>query len=288
MSLAKPSPIFFLRRSFLKAFDTLLPAIGKEDGAFSIAGSCHPVLLSFVRAHGYFSSVRPLACTVTKQPKHVDIALRFLESMEEVIADEGLRRFASDEVLAKVVAYRELVQGMQVGGYRVEEVFDLWAGIPAYGLVSSQEAILLFRGTDLSLTTKRSFASLIADLDPKGAGYSLYLRARPKIRAFLMRYPARCLGFSLGGALASYTALFEKDLLDPTRPSVVFNPPGMLPHAWKKWEGLTPKPSLITYVNRGDPVSLLGRLCGEVRMLKKERPMRPMEAHLTLMCAGEP
>jgi len=249
-------------------------------------------VVRFAKNHGYFSSVQPLACFVTKEQEHAQIAAAFLENLPSYITDPALLRFVVWEILAKVIAYRDLPKGFRIkipgeGEHIVEEVFDLWGKIPAFVLSSDSGVILLFRGTDPTFWTRRGLASLITDIDPKGPGYSLYLRARPQIRSFIARRPARAVGFSLGGSLATYMALFEGELLDPSRPSIAFNPPGLRRHAVKKWDALLVKPPLVIYASERDFICRAGRLVGDVRIISGRKMRGPLDAHLSFLSMEE-
>jgi len=257
-------------------------------------GICrHPEVVRFYEMHGYFSPERPLVCVATSEKEDLDITATFLSKLEEYIPQQELLDLAVFEMLAKVVAYRDLPKGYSLkipllGDYVVEEVFDLWNGMPAFGLVSQEGIpILLFRGTDPTIVRKRGVASMVTDLDPRGPGYTLYLRAHSKLREWLQLRPARAVGQSLGGILAAYTVLWESRLLHPTKPSVAFNPPGFFKETCRKWDKVQARAPLVTYITEGDAISKIGTVVGEVRRIAPDRPLGPIEAHVALVFASQ-
>src|SRR5207249_1381181 len=138
-------------------------------------------------------------------------------------------QLASAELLSKVLAYRDLQLGqtiqipVEIKGkivletFTVDHLFDIWQGMPAFGLIPKKKnlsSLLLFRGTDFSLISKRGIASVMSDLDPSGPGLKAFFHARKEIGGWLQAVqaqgkPARVMGFSLGGALAAYTFIYE-------------------------------------------------------------------------------
>jgi hypothetical protein len=84
--------------------------------------------------------------------------------------------------------------------------------------------------------------------------------------------------------LVFYAALFDGDLLSNTEPSLAFNPPGVFKARAKLWNSLNPKPPLIAYTTTGDFISKIGHLIGDVRELSSPRKLKPIEAHVKLMC----
>ncbi len=263
-------------------------------------------LLAFDRNYGYFSLFHPIVGIVTQEKRDIAVSDCLLQSLSSAIADPEQLAFSRDEILAKVLSYRHLKKGMtlslpkvreqELELYVVDEVIDLWHGMPAFGIVPKEEGdgvpILLYRGTDLSITTEKGWASIMSDLDISGPGYNTYLQAQEKIRAWLEKMhkrgsPARVVGFSLGGVFVFYTLIFNYDLLnlDPNTRSVAFNPPGITEEIVAKWREIpeTLKPPHVSYVNEGDIVSRLGILLPEVWELSLKEPMKVIEAHATLM-----
>ena len=63
--------------------------------------------------------------------------------------------------------------------------------MPAFGLVPIEKGkvppILLFRGTDLSLGSTRSWASVISDLNTSGPGLFTFRNAQIKIHDWLTK-----------------------------------------------------------------------------------------------------
>lgn len=227
----------------------------------------HPLAQAFLEQYGCFAS-HPLLGWVTESESDKSIAFQFLEQMRDWPSIYQV------EFLSKVIAWRSLQVGDQIPleeGYTVDRIFWLAPGFPAFGLQGKGSAILLFRGTDLRWKGR---ASILSDLDLRGPGYGLYKKNRAELRPWLEHRKAYATGFSLGGALAAYTALFESDLL--TLPSITFNAPGI----YKKLPCGAP---LTHYINEGDPVSKVGRYIGEVKKISFPRPLRPLESHITPM-----
>ncbi len=252
-------------------------------------------LISFAQEFGYFSSIRPIVAKVTKSHEDVDIVCCVLKDTDSP--------FARDEILSKVLAYRELKRGdvimIPVKGtletFEVDEVFNLWRGMPAYGLVpdeSGVSSILLFRGTDFSVISRRGWASMMSDLDITGPGLSTFKKAQDEIHEWLEKVDeegktARVLGYSLGGALAAYTFIYENQLI--AADSVAFCPPGISEKVIEDFELLSDerKQDFRIFVDEGDLVSKVGLLFGDVNVLSVNRPLRPVAAHTALM-SGEP
>lgn len=267
----------------------------------------HLFLTEFSQQYGYFSLYRPIVSKVTQSVSDTHIVLQLLASIRTCIKEQKARDFAVEEVIAKVLAYRALPQGMQLSlpvtnaqgdahmvSFTVDETFDLWHGMPAFGLVpeNAQEAspILLFRGTDFSLWSEKGWASVLSDLDVEGPGLSTFQRARPALHSWLLKRAqlgrkARAIGYSLGGVFVTYTALYEHELLGE-EPSVAFDPPGISKATCAELQ-LLPKDHmpLKVYTTRGDMVSKMGVLCGEVYELSTERDLGPIGAHVSLFSA---
>lgn len=267
--------------------------------------------LTFSKQFGYFSIQRPLIGYVTKEKEDIHLTNQILLLIHKKLSSPRERFIATAEILTKVLAYRDLKKGQEVfipcinskGEpviviYAVDTIFDLWHGMPAFGLVPkdnrTQVPILLFRGTDLSLGTKRGWASVISDLNTEGPGLSTFLTAQPTIHEWLQKVAsigskAKVMGFSLGGVFAGYTVIFERDLINknPQECSMAFNPPGIPKKALNIWESLPKdkKPPFSVFVTRGDLVSKIGLLFGEVEEFSLDKLLKPIAAHVTLMTA---
>ena len=266
-------------------------------------------LITLAKDNSYFSSEYALVGRVTEDKKDIETTLGWLRTIHKEIQDPRKRTFAASEILTKVLAYRDLKKGMEIPipvasgeltSFKVDVLFDLWDGMPAFGLVpiesSGAAPILLFRGTDLSLLSQRGLASIISDFDTKGPGHSAFLHARSDIRRWLEKMAskgpkARVMGFSLGGTLAAYTLLYEQQYVneDESEPSFAFNPPGVSKKIYKKWEKLSSenRPPLVVFVSRGDLISKIGWLFGEVYELSVDLFLYPIAAHVTLV-SGQP
>lgn len=259
-------------------------------------------LQEFSCKHGYFSTTHPLVGFVTQEVSDIQIVENLFASLI-VIQDPAFLQMVVGEVVAKVLAYRNLQKGMRVqipaclnnrmvlAEYRIDEVLDLWQGMPAFGLLPSNpdlSPIILFRGTDFSLLSKQSWASVLSDLDVSGVGFTLFQKARPQIHDWLVKAHAlsgqkvKVTGFSLGGILSLYTAIFEKDLI-LVEESLVFNAPGLPEDLACSSSSL----SFTQYVTQGDPVSKLGDIPPRAYMLSSESMPSPIKAH-TMLMAGQP
>lgn len=260
----------------------------------------------FVQLHGFFSLYQPLVGRVTAQKVDVESTRDILRSIADKMEESSLKKLATNELLAKVLAYRDLHMGdlfvfsalsekgeAVLNEYQVDEVFNLWLGMPAFGLIpkGNEQPILLFRGTDFSLDSHRGWASLMSDVDLSGPGLYAFQKAQTQIHAWLEKVvkthgKARVLGYSLGGALAAYTYIFENPLMSHEG-SYAFNAPGLSDPVIQKWEELSEdkRQGFVSFVNRGDVVSKVGKLFGRVYELSGDTPMKPLTAHTQLMSA---
>lgn len=259
-----------------------------------------PALEEFANEHGYFSKTNPLVGKVSKSYKGLSEVQSCLLAISESSHSPEEKDLATAEVLAKVLAYRELRVGDRVHcavltekrhatlvEYEVDQIIELWNGMPAIGLVPRGKGapILLFRGTDFSLDSKRGWASLMSDIDWLGPGLRVFQQAELRIRSWLQsathRYEKpRVMGFSLGGALAAYTFFFEYHWMS-SLPSYGWNLPGISKKIAHQRHGA----HFISYVTSGDVVSKVGWLFGSVYELSLPESLKPIAAHTTLMSA---
>jgi hypothetical protein len=260
-----------------------------------------PLITSFTREFGYFSQEHPLVGKVTGTDADIKITLQLLEAIDAHIKNPHQRIVMTAEVLTKVLAYRDLKRGqlfripMASSSvlFEVDTLFDLGDGMPAFGFIPKEgnaAPFLLFRGTDLSLLSQRGLASLISDFDPKGPGLTAFKRGRIPLHQWLEKVSkggpkAVVLGYSLGGALAAYTLLFEHDLINSTEPSYLFNPPGVSRKIFKQWKKLSreKQPIINLFVAKGDLISKIGRLFGNIYELSTPKLLYPIAAHVTLI-----
>lgn len=266
-------------------------------------------IIHFDRYYGYFSSYHPIVCKFTKSEEDVSIVLCLLQAIHEQIADSYQKRVATAEVLTKLLAYRDLERGTvipissrttsgkeELVSFQVAALFDLWHGMPAFGLEPIERTdvapILLIRGTDLSLTSERSWASILSDLDTSGPGLSVFVHAQSKIQQWLERMAkrgtkARVMGTSLGGVLSIYTLIYAHDWVtqDPNNPSVAFSPPGVSKEVLAEWQSIPDnmKPPLDVFVSKGDIVSKFGYLFGNVQELSLPQPVKVLQSHVQLI-----
>lgn len=259
---------------------------------------------TFLTKHNYHSKLKPLIGQVTENSLDMEPVFDLLVRLSNEIENREHLILATDEILAKIVAYRQLQVGQKIPIpctsskgkvklviYKVDKIFSL-LGMPAFGLIPSKKkapSIILFRGTDLSLSMKGT-SSILADLDLNGPGVIAYHATQDEIRSWIEEKnkkfgKARAIGYSLGGALVEYCALFDGDLLskDERFPSTAFNQPGVSQDYAFKWNSLKSKPLLTGYIVEGDLVSIVGKLIGKVSELTLDRPLEPLDAHVTLM-----
>lgn len=247
-------------------------------------------VIHFDIQHNYFSD-DPLVGK-TSDEKNLSPCNNLMQAVYLELSGQH-REFLTYEILTKVIAYRNLEKGdllyipqeTHLGVYYVDKVFDLWNGMPAYGLISkTAPPILLFRGT-VGKATKAGMSSLTADLDPFGPGYTLYLdRIRPEVEAFIQaqRSPIIVCGFSLGASLASYVTIHQSaNVLK----AYLFNHPGVQARLVRRWDKIKNKPPVITFLTKGDFVSSCGGFIGDVYELSLTKPLNPALAHSHLMLA---
>ena len=246
-----------------------------------------------------------IICRVTSNFKDIEQVGEILRQIYEHVDNPKLCEWAVSEVMVKVMAYRNLKQGhtiplpimgrdgcMVMTTHVVDRVFDLWNKIRAFGLVRSDGAgapILLFRGTDFSFMTEGGRASIISDLDPKGPGWTLFEKGQKPIREWLKKEnrATRVMGHSLGGVVAAYTLIHEAEWMsqETYESSYAFNFPGVSEKLANQWNELDEKPTFTGFVCRGDLISKLGKLFGDVYEVSLEMPLSPVRAHEMLLFA---
>jgi len=263
-----------------------------------------PPLMEFSKSFGYFSKKHPIISTVTPYKEDIEFTCRLFNRVFLDCKNEDFLEMAAGEIVSKVLAYRALEEGMvipiptvyedgskQLVEYQVDKVFTLWSGMPAFGLKpveGSASPILLFRGTDLSLESKQGWASVLSDLDIQGPGLTVFQKSKEDLEDWLEiqkegGVKAKVMGFSLGGVLALYTLVYESDLIN-SYGSMVFNPPGVSASVYKQWKEVSPRPQLKVYVTHGDFIPKIGKLAGDAYELSLDFSLKPMDAHVRLMC----
>lgn len=269
----------------------------------------NPNLKYFSDNFGRFSTSKSLIGVVSLEPSDVIVTQHLLKIIYDTLKSSRIVELCTNEILSKVVAYRDLKENMKLFipivisaekveyvEFVVDTIFDLWQKHTAFGLrpvtQSNVSPILLFRGTDFSLNRQGGRASILSDLDPDGPGRRLYLSCRSTLRYWLLQMShlgekTRVLGHSLGGVLATYAALYEHDLLskNPLQASYSFNAPGITDDLFKDWEDLPleERPSFYSFVTRGDIVSKFGQTFGDTYELFTSRPLSPMISHEQLI-----
>ncbi len=261
----------------------------------------------FAEKYGYFSKTNPITARVTSDERDLIPICTLLNTLYEKKAAGQYLEIALAEILTKVLAYRDLKKGQTISipietdaivtlqPFSVDHVFNLWHGMPAFGLIPETQgvaSILLFRGTDFTILSTRGWASALSDLDRSGPGLHAFRHAQGDISSWLKKSAnlgkkARAMGFSLGGALATYTFLYENDLLSD-RPSIAVCGPGLTDELIKDWHALPAgrQKSFESYVNLGDIVPKAGKQFGAVYCLSVPgAPKPPVTAHTMLICS---
>lgn len=279
-------------------------ALNQQKESYTFANQSDE-LYRFAQSYRANTPSKGIICSVTPKFKDIDRASNILELIYHSIKDPQLCELAACEVMAKVVAYRNLKMGhtlpfpilsadgtIQMRTYVVDQVFDLWNKIRAFGLSCSEDKgapLLLFRGTDFSFMTEGGRASIISDLDPKGPGRTLFEKAEKPLHEWLKKQTrkTRIIGHSLGGIILAYTLLYEAEYIsqEPHETSYAFNFPGVGGDLVKKWEKLEETPQFKGFVCRGDVISKLGMLFGEVFEVSFNQPLSPIRAHEQLLFA---
>jgi hypothetical protein len=236
-----------------------------------------PVIASFEEKYGFFSP-HPLVGRVTSTEKDINYVCQALEQAQNT--------FSFWELFSKALSYRELQVGMEIpsplGWLRVNRCFD-YKGLVAFGLIptTSNQLVLLFRGTDLSFSRKGLY-SLYANCDPKSWGFSLFQRVRPILGPYLQQFEELLVvGYSLGGLLASYLVVYEGSRF-PRLSAFSFNPPGVYKRLFKKIGKKKETEKIITYITVGDLISKVGHLLGQVHDLTFDHSLGPITAHTAL------
>lgn len=263
-------------------------------------------LVSFSQNYGYFSP-HPIIAHVSNDQNDIDLFFCLFKELSLIPPQDEFLSFAIAELLAKGLAYRDLQEGQRIRiplfkgaifrleTYTVDHVFNLWNGMPAFGLTPEGNGIpslLLFRGTDLAIYTKRGWSSVLSDVDMGGPGLSVFMHSRQEIHEWLdhaakQNKKAIVLGYSLGGSLAAYTYLYENQLLRETG-CMAFNAPGFTQSVLDEWSHLSEKKQtgFISYINRGDIISKRGFLFGKAYELSLDVAMKPIFAH-TVLISGQ-
>ena len=266
------------------------------------------LLKKFQENHHYFSINKPLVGHVSTNLDDIQITQKVLIEAYDAFQDPFVLEQVTGEILAKVLAYRNLKKGMifyipwicdkkmDLIPYEVDRVFDLWKSMRAFGLrpLDRRHAcILLFRGTDLSLVSKSSRISIISNFDPKGPGYSIYIHAKRKIHEWMKKvsnkhHKIKTIGYSLGGAFSSYLLFSEPQFFSETSSSLLFHQPGLIDENLEKFIKAEKEHSfkVRSFIAEGDPVSKYGYLfCDSIGLRLYDKIMMPIEAHTQLFSA---
>lgn len=261
-------------------------------------------IFHFANMHSRFGNGKVLNCKVTTDPKDITLVSKHLKRIAELELHPKQKELISFEILAKTMAYRKLSKNKTFFiftslknaeankvKYRVDHVFNLWKHIKAFGLIPTSEPlappILLFRGTDTTILSTSGTKSILSDLDPEGPGKKLYLSSREEIQAWAtsQSQKVRSVGHSLGGALALYSLIFDKELFshDEQLPSFAFNYPGLAQDLYEQWALDTKTPAFQGYITKGDLISKFGCLVQKTYQTSIEEELNPIKAHEMLI-----
>ena len=289
--------------SFVFKYSSRCYKLKKEEKVQILQHACRD-LHRFGNSYRAHNASKGIICQVTSKKEDIQKTVQILSLLSESIQNPLLADLMTAEILAKVLAYRDLSIGESIPiptleanekivktSYIVDKIFFLWNKVRAFGLVSLQKGkapILLFRGTDFSLTSEGGRASIISDLDPKGPGRTLFESAEKNLYRWLKaisleKGKVRAIGHSLGGVIVSYTLLSIPHFLSnkPYECSYAFNSPGVSKDLVKKWQRLPDceKPNYKSIVYRGDVISKFGQLFGNVFEVSLNQPLSPIRAH---------
>jgi len=301
-----------MRLRALKNLDQLLDwSASEKQKAFPLA---HPLqektiveriseVEEFSEKYGYFSLKRPVVGTVSSDESDLELVCCLLRTLYEKAPLGDYFEIAVAEILTKALAYRDVKVGQKIfipieidgkahfESFIVDHIINIWHGMPAIGLIPERQgiaSILLFRGTDFSFDSERGWASLLSDLDIAGPGLNAFKHAQEEISLWLNKAlelgkAAKVLGFSLGGALAAYTFIYENTSM-AKQGSISMCAPGVSGRVAEEW-GLLEKKGFKSYVNAGDLISKVGKLFGPVYCLATPKMCKPLTAHTRLICA---
>lgn len=301
-----------MRVKALKNLDQILDwSVSSKEKAFPLVHPLQektitesiPEMKEFSEKYGYFSLKRPIVGKVSSDEKDLELVCCLLKTLYDKGANGEYLEIATAEILTKVLAYRDLKVGqtihipIEIEGkvyyepFVVDQVINIWLGMPAIGLVPEREnlaSLLLFRGTDFSFDSQRGWASLLSDLDIAGPGLNAFRNAQDEISAWLkkvmgMGKTARTMGFSLGGALAAYAFIYENAYV-ALEGSISVCGPGVAGKVIEDWRSLKQK-GFRSYINAGDLVSKVGKLFGPVYCLSTPKACKPLTAHTRLICS---
>ena len=294
--------------SWLFKYPSRCYSLSQDSEPQVIENSCD-ALYRLGKSYRAFAGSKGIICQVTDQPADLDLANATLKAIYHAISDPYLCDLMSAEILAKVMAYRDLREkdrimipirhpskGIIPVDYQVDTVFDLWNKIRAFGLTSdvrfAAPSFLLFRGTDFSLRSKGGRASIISDLDPKGPGRAVFEKAEPDLQRWLKKQgkqKTRLIGHSLGGAIVLYTLIQEFPWIStaPYARSYAFNAPGISDHLIREWQKIpcSHRPFFQGIISRGDVVSKFGQLFGDTVEISLPTALSPIQAHELLLLA---
>ncbi len=302
-----------LRSGFLKRLDEAFSLLfSQEARSYPVINTAEkksfknsdPQILGFEKEYGFFSDVDPIVGRVTSDQKDLLATITLLKTIYEKIKDPFQCEMMTAEVISKVLAYRDLREGhlvtmptmgkrgkVELVSFIVDKLFDLWHGMPAFGLVPQEKGsaapLLLYRGTDLSITSERGWASIMSDLEMQDPGFSAFYHGKGEIHAWLEKVAkngkkARVMGVSLGGIFVFYTLLYEKELINNEIASFSFNAPGVSRELLQDWSDQRSHPAFWVLVTQGDAVAKYGRLPPKSYLLFNGEKLGPIDAHTRL------
>jgi hypothetical protein len=307
----------FLTAKGLKSWELLTAKFLKETSRvydYYPASSASNILIeknileNFQKRHHYFSLTKPLVGRVSFSLEDIQITQKLLIDAYQVFDDPFMLEQVTGEILAKVLAYRNLKKGMllylpwitgnqtDLIPFEVDRVFNLWKNMLAFGLRpvdKRHSSLLLFRGTDLSLLSQSSRISIISNFDPKGPGFSVFNHSKKRLHEWMesttkKNHKVKVIGYSLGGALASYLLLDQPSFFSENSCSLLFHQPGLTDKNFEKFQKAQEEHpfKVRSFIAEGDPVSKYGKLfCETIGLRLQEKVLMPFEAHTQLFCA---
>jgi hypothetical protein len=279
--------------------------INKNKPIAFIQSKCHRFEF-FEQQYGFLGKDKTLVGIYTDDLKDIDIAIDLIKSCYSYIKNPHLCDLAVCEILTKVMAYRNLSIDTHfflpywngdhsiLQEYKIDRIFNLWNSMKAFGLKpinSSAPPILLFRGTEFCISSIGGRSSIVSNFDPKGPGVSIFMHARPMLVDWLKKvctsdHKARAIGFSLGGALASYAVIHEPSYFskDSYSKSFGFHQPGISLELYDLWNQIpeNERPLFESYVAEGDFVSKYGKLFSTTFEISVKDQLSPIESHVSL------
>lgn len=297
-----------LARKTLHFWDRFISSLFSYNGRSYLKGKRvlqstipFPEYTSFFHKYSRFGTERGIICTVTDFEEDKKLLSNILSLIAEQYDPPELKELICADLWGKGVSYRALKKGdtfpffssskRKTLRFSLDTEIPLWKDIRAFGFVSQEkEALLLFRGTDISLLSSAGRASMLSDLDPEGPGLAVFHAAQEALSQWLKTQKSvgrevRVIGHSLGGALACYSLIIFPELFSKQCASYATNYPGVNELLLRKWSNIDKKPKFIGVVTDGDAVSKCGYLLDDTSVFVAHRKVPPLQSHELLFGA---